>query len=233
LTLFFLGDCDLPSMVKLMQKIPDPGFRIGLAGIFDRPVFLPDIQPKTAGWHVRFLEQKTVFLDFRERLRRWLEAQGVQLCVENGEFLAHVTIARQPFEILEWKKAFQKLPLFLKNIHLCESLGRSHYEISWSHQILAPFERKEHMADLAFLIRGETYQQLFVHAALALAFHFPPFIRYLEEEEIHGMDELIFQLNRVVARADAAEGCPFKAVSYHSVMVERENMFEWEMIVDV
>lgn len=233
LTLVFLGDCDLPSMINLLQEFPDPGFHIGLAGMFDRAVFLPDSHPQTAGWHVRLLEQKEVFLGFCQRLRRWLMEKGLSIREEKEGFLAHVTIARQPFAIHEWKKMFKILPLFLKNIHLFESLGGSRYKICWTHEILAPFETKEHMADLAFLIRGKTNAQLFIHAVLALAFHFPPLIRYLEEIEIVGMDEMIFQLNRIVARVDAAEGCPFKAVSYHSAMVNRENMLEWEMIVDV
>lgn len=233
LTLVFLGDRDLPSIISLLQEFPDPGFRVGLAGLFDHPIFLPHDEPKTAGWHVCILEQKELFLNFQQRLREWLEKKGLSLSEPNGEFLAHVTIARQPFVIHEWKRAFQQLPLFLKNIQLCESLGLSHYKICWSHEILAPFEAKEHTADLAFLIRGENNEQLFIHAALALAFHFPPLIRYLEECKPLEFDELIFQLNQIIARADAAEGCPFKAVSYHSAMIHRGKVLEWEMIIDV
>jgi RNA 2',3'-cyclic 3'-phosphodiesterase len=233
LTLFFLGDRELPDMINLMQEFPDPGFRIGLAGIFDRPIFLPNHEPKTAGWHVRLLEQNELFLDFHQRLCRWLEEKRFSSRDPKGGFLAHVTIARQPFVIQDWKKAFCPLPLFLKNIHLCESLGSSHYKICWTHEILAPFETLEHMADLAFLIRGETYEQLFIHAALALSFQFPPLIHYVEKNMPQEMDELIFQLNQIISRADAAEGCPFKAVSYHNAVNSPAKIMEWEMIVDV
>jgi RNA 2',3'-cyclic 3'-phosphodiesterase len=233
LTLAFLGDHFLPSVIDLMQDFPDPGFRVGLAGIFDHPVFLPRREPKTAGWRVLLLEQSDLFLTFQRRLCHWLEEEGLSNGPDRGEYLAHVTIARSPFVIHEWKKAFQPLPLFLKSIHLCESLGLSRYNVCWTHEILAPFEGKEHMADLAFTIRGETTQQLFIHAILALAFHFPPLIDYMEQIEPHGLDDLIFQLNHMIARADADEGSPFKAVSYHSAMIERENILEWEMIVDV
>jgi len=233
LTLLFLGENHLPSILNLLQEFPDPGFRVGLAGIFDRPIFLPDLQPKTAGWHVHLLEQKDLFHAFYRRLRQWLEEKDFAFREQKNEFLAHVTIARQPFDIQEWKNSFHKLPLYLKNIHLCESLGLSRYNICWTHEILAPFEGFEHTADLAFLIRGETDEQLFIHASLALAFHFPPLIRYMDEIKPQGIDEMIFQLNLLIARADAEEGCPFKAVSYHSTMIKRANIIEWEMIVDV
>jgi RNA 2',3'-cyclic 3'-phosphodiesterase len=233
LTLLFLGENDPATIIHLLHDFPDPGFRLGLAALFDRPVFLPHREPKTAGWHIRFLEQKEFFLDFRKKVKGWFLEKGLDIHEPTENFLAHVTIARPPFVIQDWKKAFQPLPLFLKNIQLYESLGSSHYKICWSHEILAPFEAIEHTADVAFLIRGTSFEQLFIHAALALAFQFPPLTRYGEEVKPQGLDELIYQLNLIVARADAAEGCPFKAVSYHSVMSDRENMLEWEMIVDV
>lgn len=232
LTLAFLGDCNLSSVIDSFQRFPNPGFQIGLAALFDHPVFLPHREPKTAGWHVRLLEKNSQFSDFCHRVWQWLREIQADF-EEPKEFLTHVTVARQPFVIREWKQSFQPLPLFLKNIYLCESLGFSRYDVQWSHEILSPFEVIEHTADVAFIIRGQTFDDLFIHAALALAFQFPPLMNYLQETVVHGMDELIYQLNHLIARTDAAEGCPFKAVSYHCSMENRENILEWEMIVDV
>ncbi len=234
LTLVFLGDNHLPSLLARLEQFPDPGFQIGIAALFDRPVFLPRQGPHTAGWHVRFLEQKKLFIDFQNRLIDWLKEQGLNPRENHNGFLPHVTIAREPFAIAEWEKDFAKRPLFLKNIHLCESLGSSRYQVCWSYPILAPFEAIEHTADLAFVIRGHNFDQLYLHAALALSFEFLPLIQYVEPLSADGIDEVVMRLNELIARVDENEGCSFKAVSLHSQMRQRAvSIMEWEMIVDV
>lgn len=234
LTLLFLGDNHLSTILDQVNSFPDPGFRIGLGGVFDRPVFLPHRDPNTAGWHIRMLEQEDRVLNFRNRLMSWTKEIGISVRERSDdEFLFHATMARQPFVVDEWKKAFQKRPVFLKNIQLYESLGFSNYKVVWTHEILAPFQSKEHTADLAFTVRGESFLQLYIHAALAIAFHFSPFLDYLEEVSFQDIIDVIRQLNVMVARADAEIGCPFKAVSFHSDVVEKDQILEWEMIVDV
>jgi len=223
MTIAFLGDVDLEKIQGMVSSFPNPSFDLGIAGIFDRPLFLPDRTPRVAAWHVQFLEQKEEFLQFQRDLVSWLNIN------EKGEFMPHVTIARSPFQISEWKNSFQKLPMYLKDIHLLESLGHSKYEIRWSFPILAPFEEIEHTADIAFRVRGKTLAQIYLHAELALSFHFPPFIRYFEEKEVRNHEEIVQALNGSIARADAEQGCPFKAVSFHGEIKEGE----WEMIVDV
>ena len=234
LTLAFLGDNYLPSLMALLEKFPDPGFQIGLAALFDRPVFLPQKEPRTAGWHVHLLEQKELFFHFQKRLIEWLKEQGLSPREKHGGFLSHVTIARSPFVVREWKDAFIKRPLYLKNIYLCESLGFSRYNVCWSYPIVAPFEPIEHTADLAFLVRGQNFSELYLHAALALSFEFLPFVRYVKSETPGEMEEIIVLLNELIARVDENEGCPFKAVSLHSQLRNGVGSFlEWEMIVDV
>lgn len=228
MTIAFLGDCDLVKIEEMLVSFPKPPFGLGIAGIFDRPIFLPHRIPRVAAWHVHFLEQKEEFLQFQKELVSWLK----ELNIKEGEFLPHVTIARSPFKISEWKHSFKKLPMVLKDIHLCESLGYSKYKIRWSFPILAPFEEMEHTADIAFHIRGKTFAQLHLHAQLALSFHFPDFIGYFEEREVNSQEEIVQSLNASIARADAEQGCPFKAVSFHGEIQEGEFL-EWEMIVDV
>ncbi len=76
LTLAFLGDSALP---RFMQQFPRPAFRLGIAALFDRPVFLPERSPRTAGWHLQFLEHEDQLLDFQRRIVNWLTDLGLQL----------------------------------------------------------------------------------------------------------------------------------------------------------
>ncbi len=234
LTLAFLGDADLDCLQQSLGDFLIPPFTIGLAAVFDRPIFLPPSSPRVAAWHIDWLEQKTEFLAFQKSLVLWLKERGFPVRENKGEYLSHVTLARQPFVISEWKKSFQKLPLYGKNIHLCESLGYSKYKVHWIYPILAPFDPIEHTADLAFLVRGKNLDQLHLHAQLALSFYFPPLIHYFNFGAVASLEEIVSGMNGMVARADMEIGCPFKAVSFHGEIVQKENsMMEWEMIADV
>jgi hypothetical protein len=228
MTLVFLGQTDLASMLERLSGFPDPGFRIGLAGYFDAPLFLPEKHPRTAGGHVRLFEGEETLARFQQKLVSWLR-------LLEKDFLPHVTIARDPKDIPEWKEAFSPLPLYLQHIHLYKSLGFSEYESLWHYPILPPFEEQEHTADIAYTVRGESWQSLQLHASLALAFQFPPLLPFFEpKQKPTNFTELIGGLNRLIAKADAECGAPFKAVSYHGdVRVSPEGIWEWEMIVDV
>jgi len=232
LTLAFLGDVDVDRLQLLFSDFPKPSFSIGLAGIFDQVLFLPRDPPHVAAWHIQLLEQKEEFLAFQKVLSGWLEAQGFSPKDKNREFLSHMTIARQPFVLREWKETFQKLPLFLKDLRLCESLGDSKYKVLWNQSILAPFDSIEHTADLAFRVRGTSFSQLHLHAQLSLSFHFPPLIQYFSFAEVSSLEQIISSLNRIIAQVDTEIGCPFKAVSFHGDLWVHDFL-EWEMIVDV
>lgn len=208
LTLAFMGKAEVPDL----QTFPKPPFSIGFGGIFDEPLFLGHV----VAWHIQWLENGLPA--YQKTLVEWL---GIK-----NNFLAHVTLARRPFKKTAWKEAFEPLPMFVKNINLYKSLGYSKYEILWQYPLKAPFDEIEHTADLAFLIRKDHY----LHAQLALAFHFPPMIHYFDFRKITDLNEIITALNGLIANADSEIGCPFKAVSFHGTRNEND---EWEMIVDV
>jgi hypothetical protein len=70
-------------------------------------------------------------------------------------------------------------------------------------------------------------------AFASLAFKAPELLGYFEpEEEIDSLDDIVVALNGMICRADAAIGCPMKAVSYHGEIQEVSTSFlEWEMMI--
>ncbi len=109
-----------------------------------------------------------------------------------------------------------------------------HYQSLWERTLLSPFDEFEHTADIAFLIRGYSIQELHQHAQLALAFQFPPLIKFYRSQSQNSLEEVIISLNEIVAMADTEFGCPFKAVSFHgNIQSGDQNMLHWEMVVDV
>jgi len=235
-TLAFLGQTHYPKLVEALNaSFPSPTFPVGLVGQFDRCLFLPERHPHVVAWHIRWLEEAQQLLNYQKAFVHWLQNQGFHPQHAEREFLPHVTLCRSPFDPHHWKKAFSPLPMMTKGIHLYESLGHSQYKPLWQHPIPAPFEEIEHTADIAFRVRGTTFQALHQHARVALAFRHTPILDYVPEASLaDNLDDIIIDLNHLIAQADRDEGCPFKAVSFHSAIEkEANNVLVWEMIIDV
>lgn len=232
ITLVFLGNVSLSDLQKKLALFPQPSFRLAPVGTCDKLLFLPEKNPHVVAAHVTWCMPE-VLSKYHEQLSDWLQEQGFK--VEKKEFLSHVTLARAPFDAESWKMAFSPFPILVKALHLYESLERLQYSSLWSLPLPSPIEEFEHTADIAFRIRGDSLPQLFLYAQMALALKFPPLMDYFSDgSRLDHLDELIIQLNKDVAHADAEIGCPFKAISFHGEIVKEENgLLHWEMIVDV
>lgn len=235
LTVSFLGWCpNYAQLLEYLQQLKSFPFKVARGGWFDKCLFLPTGHPRVVAWHVHWLESGADLLHYHKELTAWLQKHYFHPRLHD-DFLPHVTLCRAPFDPHHWKKDFAPLPMYVKDLHLYESLGNLQYEPRWSYSVLAPFEEMEHTADIAFIIRGETLPQLQENAFLALAFKSPDLLDFaflLSPPQT--LENIIFNLNQIIAYGDAAKGCPFKAVSYHGeVEQDAQQILTWEMIVDV
>lgn len=233
LTIAFLGKASLPALLKSLKDFPKPRFLVGKAGFFDKDLFLPPGKPRVIAWHVSWWEQNNAVNGFQKNFVKWLQGLGYKL--DDRPFLPHVTLARSPFKKDDWQKAFVKLPICIKALHLYESVGNLVYKPCWSYPLTSPFEEFEHTADMAFEVTGENYNQLYFNAFTSLAFKYPSLVKYFcYHDTINDLDTIIDLLNSIISRADQHEGCPIKAVSYHgNVEKIEQNILRWEMIADV
>jgi len=235
MTLAFLGNVDFTKISDVIPELPLPSWKIGLAAMFDKPLFLPkhSRQPRVIAWHVAWLTSGQPLLDYQLQMTDFLIKQEYHL--DKRPFLPHVTIARAPFYVTDWKKHFVSIPCFFSDIHLYESKGGLRYEPIWSAKVASPFDEIEHTADIAFIVRGENLAQLYTNALLALAFRFPLLINYFfEASNLISLNDIVKLLNESVLKADSDLGCPFKAISYHGDLKQSPaGYYEWEMIVDV
>lgn len=204
LTLEFLGNVKPP-------ELRPPRLTTALVGKTDKLVFLPKKEERIAAYHIEFYGE--------DLLKSYI----------GKEYLPHVSVARAPFNKKEWEENFTPLPVIIPAIHLYMSIGNLTYKPLATHKLPLPFVEIEHAADIAFHIYGNTLAEIFLHAQIALAFKFPPLLKYVNEGKPTSLDEIIMALNVIVALTDQDMGCPFKAVSFHG---EYKNN-SWEMIVDV
>lgn len=234
LTIAFLGNVDFFKLKNILNSFPIPSFKVGLSGKLDKCLFLPKKTPTVVAWHVDWMEEASALNLYQRALIAWLQYQGFNPD-DNKDFLPHVTICRAPFAKEEWEQTFVPLPVIVQTIHLYESLGNLEYQSIWTFPLHPPFQEIEHTADIAFNIYGENLSQLQKHAFTALTFKFPQLLEFFKLLKTPlSLDELIANLNHIVALADVAVGCPFKAISYHGEINENaDETITWEMIVDV
>lgn len=97
-----------------------------------------------------------------------------------------------------------------------------------------PFEEIEHTADIAFIVRGQSMQEIGAHAQQALCEKFPELTVYKQPfSDNITLDDIIIGLNEMITRADIAEGCGLKAISFHGDVHRENEILTWEMILDV
>ncbi len=233
-TLAFLGEIPYqPLLQQLASDFPKPSFKVGLVGVFSRCLFLPPRHPNVVAWDVQWTEDHQALSEYRQAFLEWLRKLEYHPKEHEGDWLCHVTLCRKPFDYDGWKKSFKQLPLSVHGIHLYESLGHSKYQPIWSYPLISPFQEIEHTADIAFQINAENLTQLHRHAQTALAFRYPALIPFMSQKVFDNHEDIIMNLNDLVARVDAEIGCPFKAISFHGNIVSKETVLQWEMIVDV
>jgi len=230
-TLAFLGDCDFSKLEKELQSIPECSFAIGCAGVFDKLIFLPKKSPRVVCYHARFFTDGIE--EYQKKLFSYLQEKGF-LKEQDNHFLPHVTVGRKPEAFSEWKEMFFSIPFLTKELCLYKSLGNLKYEVVWKRPFTLAIEEISHTADIAFIIRGSDLKTLFFHAQLALCFADVSMIPYIDwEKEVFSLDDIVIELNHMIARADCEIGSSFKAVSFHGKIKEEKKLLVWEMVVDV
>lgn len=228
MTLAFLGEREPVEVIDALTSCLPPLPKIGPVGYFDDCLFLPTHTIRTCSWHVHLMTQN----DSLSLTQKALQSHFVP--EETRPFLPHVTIARMPFNKAAWQKAFTKLPLAGSAIHLYESVGNLRYKPIHSLPLILPFEEFEHTADMAYKVRALSLNDLYKTAAIALSFRYPAFLQFINPTATcSALDDVIRELNMMIAKADSEVGCPIKAVSYHGQIATEGDILEWEMIVDV
>lgn len=230
-TAAFLGSLDLDQVRHVIDSMPLPSWKIGLAAIASRLLILP----RCVAFEFELQESSDLFFSYQKELSSHLVKNGLLKEKEQHRaFLPHVTLSRPPFNKQKWKEYFKKIPLSIGSFHLYESLGGSRYQKVWTHSMLSPFEEIAHTADIAFTVRGYDLKSLSLHAFFALATKAPSLLNYgFETNAFATLEDLVAGLNASIALLDIDEGSPLKAVSYHGDISKADGVLEWRMVVDV
>ncbi len=233
ITLAYLGDSDFSLLETKLESLCLPSFLVGKTGYFDKCLFLPEKQPHAVAYHVQWLDGEEV-AGYQKSLVQMLNKNGFWVMNGTKQFLPHVTVCRHPKNTQSWEKAFRKLPMMFTRLHLYESLGNSQYKSLWNRSFYPPFEEIDHTGDLAFLVHGASFTEIFANAQIALAFEYSYMLDFYMKKNCSSIEEVMINLNELIRQVDIHRSCPFKAVSLHGkVEKDERDLLHWEMIVDV
>jgi len=234
ITICFLGEL-LKENKEEYLDFPKPGFLLSPVGRFTKCVGMPKRHPRLIAFEGDFLNEQNHLENYQKEIFKWANSLKIELKNEYRPFYPHTTMIRRDFDEKKWQDAFVPTPFYISNIHLYESLGNSNYKILKSYPLKSAFEEMQHTADIAYIIRGKDFDEIYINAAVALAFQFPLICVYVEKgRSCSSLLEVIAALNEHVSHADIEWGCNFKAVSFHDKIKKTEDgYYEWEMIIDV
>lgn len=228
LTMAFLGQAPFEKTLEFVHSLSLP-FKVGLAGQFNRCLLLPPKQPHVLAWNIDWFENNNDLLGFWRVLTDQLKLNQLPVS-ENESFLPHVTLSRMPFIVKDWEKAFTPLPFIAKNLHLYESLGHSTYKSCWKLALKPPFNQ---ITSTSFQLHGNSIEQLYLHAQVALSFLQPKFLPFIRTEiPSDNLLEVKFELiNTIERHQDEIQGV-FKSVDFEqAIRTEEDGTLTWMMEV--
>ncbi len=226
LTIAFLGDTSYKQIRSLIPKMPKPPFRVGPAAVSDACLCLPRRDPRVVTWHVNPFGEDTI-ADYQKEVVAFLEEKGYP--IDKREFLKHITLGRSPFKEKEWKKNFRPLPLYLKNLHLYESFKDLRYEPIWTHDLLPPFKE---VKEGVFHLHGESFQQIFLNAQIALAFKCPSLLPFLDPHyQVRNLHDGGIRLRAILNKAHGKGVIGVPDIIFPDEGKQEGGLLTWELWV--
>lgn len=231
LTIAFIGDIHYASLENILNSFPPPKILVGMSGKFDHCLFLPKKKPNVVSWHIEWDDHHFDLAIYKQELINWLTEHQIPIKHYNEIFLPHVTLSRRPFQFHEWRKAFQVLPLYIKDIHLYESKSGLNYTPLWTWPLLAPFEVIKVHEGLILSIRGEKLTSLFKHCISAIAFFYPSILsKNSSPMQFQHFGELFPFLEKILKKAREKDPkLPTRLFEIGAPALKEDHLLTWEI----
>lgn len=227
LTLLFFGNTSYKKMYQHIRYMPKPFFRLGPVAVADSFLSLPHRSSNVLTWHVESFGENLID-EYQRVIFDYFEEKGYPL--EGKKFIKHITLGKNGSIIQEIKKNFHPLPLCFLNLHLYEKHQDEHYEPIWTYDLLPPFEEVE---EGHFFIHGESFQQLFLNAQIALAFKCPEFVPFLDQTyQVRNLQDGGVRLTTLINQAYRAVKLPIKKAIFPDGGYERNGLATWDLFVE-
>ncbi len=225
LTLLYLGSTSYKKIRNLIPQMPNPPFRVGPLGVSDACLCLPKRHPDIITWHVEPFGSDPITA-YQKEVTDFLVNHGYE--IKEKQQIKHITLGRSAILKKELKKSFRPTPLYFKNLHLYESLKGNRYEPIWTHDLLPPFEE---VNKGSFTLYGESFQQVFLNAQIALAFKFPALTPFLDPHyKVRNLHDGGVRLTAIINQAYREANVPIESAFFPEEGKESKGVLTWDLI---
>lgn len=227
LTLLYFGDASYKKLHDEIRYMPKPLFRVGPVAISDSCLSLPNRSPDIITWHVDAFGNDPIN-DYQHELVEYFGEHGYDF--DKKKYIKHITLGKSAALKKEIKKNFKPLPLYCSNLHLYESLKGDQYEPIWTYDLLPPFEEQK---DGQFILYGESFQQVFLNAQIALAFKFPELVPFLDASyQVRNLHDGGIRLTTLINTAYRAIKIPIESATFPENGKQEKGLLSWPLQVE-
>ncbi|MCB1082563.1 MAG: hypothetical protein KDK63_05405 [Chlamydiia bacterium] len=226
LTLLYFGDVSYSQLHQEIRYMPKPLFRVGPVAIADSSLALPDRAKEIITWHVEPFGDDPID-EYQQEIDTYFAEKGYTF--NNKKYVKHITLGKSAALQKEMKKNFRPTPLIFSNLHLYESLKGDRYEPIWTYDLLPPFEEKE---GGQFVLYGESFQQVFLNAQIALAFKFPELVPFLDPTyQVRNLHDGGIRLTTLINQAYRAIKIPIEKATFPDSGKQSNGLLTWDLHV--
>jgi 2'-5' RNA ligase len=226
LTLLYFEDVSYQKLHDEIRYMPKPSFRVGPVAVSDSSLFLPNRSSDIITWHVDPFGDDPIN-DYQHALVEYYKELGYGF--DKKEYIKHITLGKSGALKKEIKKNFKPLPLYCSNLHLYESLKGDQYEPIWTYDLLPPFEEQK---EGQFILYGESFQQVFLNAQIALAFKFPELVPFLDPTyQVRNLHDGEIRLTTLLNAAYRAIKIPIDKTTFLENGKQEKGLLSWPLQV--
>jgi 2'-5' RNA ligase len=226
LTLVYFGDVSYKKLHDEIRYMPKPDFRVGPVAISDSSLSLSNRSPDMIAWHVDPFGSDLIN-DYQYELVEYFTEKGYDF--DKKKYVKHITLGKSSLLKKEMKKSFKPLPLYFSNLHLYESLKGDQYEPIWTYDLLPPFEEGK---GGQFILYGESFQQIFLNAQIALAFKCPELVPFLDPSyQVRNLHDGGIRLTTLLNQAYRALKIPIEKATFLDSGKQDKGILSWPLQV--
>lgn len=227
LTLLYFGDVSYKKLHDVIRYMPKPPFRVGPVAISDACLCLPNRAPDIITWHVHHFGEDPIN-DYQHQIVEYFTQNGYDF--EKKKYIKHITLGKSAALRNEMKKNFRPLPLYFSNLHLYESHKGEQYEPIWTYDLFPPFEEQK---DGQFILYGESFQQVFLNAQIALAFKCPELVPFLDPSyQVRNLQDGGIRLTTILNQAYRAIKIPIENATFPESGKQSKGLLSWPLQVE-
>ena len=225
-TLLFFGDVSYKKIHETIRYMPKPSFKVGLAGLSTGLIQIPKRDPSLLTCNVDLLGTKQIDF-YQSQIMDYYTQYGFDF--KGKKFLKHITLGTSSIPDQELMGLLFPLPLYLKNLNLFEVRPGERFESIWTYDLLPPFV--EH--DLGhYVIHGESFQQIFINAQIALAFKNPRFTPFIDSSyQVRNLHDGGVMLTTLINKAYRLAGVEIEKVSFSDNGSQANGVLVWDFFV--